>query len=77
MGHVGDGDISCNWSAWNDPQRLSKGTRRLGNKRTSGDHPGSNIIKIGQNSENSPSDLRRLIAVENHQLTLLGKLSKE
>ena len=33
-----DGDINCNSCAQNNPQTLDKGTGRLGNKRTSGDH---------------------------------------
>ena len=43
----------------------------LGNIRVSGDHPNYYIIEIGQNTEKSPEDLRRLKA---HQLTLMGKL---
>ena len=39
---------------------ITKGTGRLGNKRTSGDHPDYNITKIGQNTEKSPGDFRRL-----------------
>ena len=34
------------------------GTGGLGNKRTSGDYPNYFIIKIGQNTERSPGDLR-------------------
>ena len=37
----------------------STGTKRLGNKRASGDHPNYSI-KIGQNTEKSSGDLRRL-----------------
>ena len=37
--HEGDSDTNCNWCTWNNPQRLGKWTGRLGNKRTSGDHP--------------------------------------
>ena len=32
----------------------------LGNKRVNGDHPNYNIVEIGQNTEKSPGDLRRL-----------------
>ena len=56
---------------------LVKGTGRFENKRTSGDHPDSSIIKIGQNTEKSLGDLRRLAftqsAVKNHQLKLARK----
>ena len=49
------------------------GIGRLGNKRASGEHPDCNIMKISQNTEESPGDLRRLdvtqTPVENHQLT--------
>ena len=34
------------------------GTRGLGNKRTSGDYPNGSINEIGQNTEESPGDLR-------------------
>ena len=54
---------------------LGKGTEGFGNKRTSGDHPNYNIIKIGQNTEKSPRELRRLAVtqtpLENHQIMLL------
>ena len=65
MAHEGDGDTYCNW--------IDTVTWRLGNKRTSRD-----LIEIGQNTEKSPGDLRRLAVtqppVNNHQLTLLCKL---
>ena len=38
MEHELDSDTNCNWYAWNNPQRLGKGTGRLRNQRTSGDH---------------------------------------
>ena len=61
MEHEGDGDTNCSWCTWNDPQRIGKGTRRLKNQRTSGNHPDYSIIKIGQNNEMSPGDLRRFV----------------
>ena len=54
MEHEGDADTNRNWCAWNNPERTGKGTKRLGNKRTSGNHPDYSIIKIGQNTEKSP-----------------------
>ena len=49
----------------------------LGNKRTSRDHPNYCIIEIGQNTEESPGDLRRFAVTQtpekDHQLTLIGK----
>ena len=44
---------------------------------TSRDHPNFSIIEIGQNTEKSPGELRKLAApltpVKDHPLTLLGK----
>ena len=72
MGHESDGDTSCNWCTRYIHQRNGKGTVGLGNKSKRGDY---GIIKIGQNTENSPADLRRLaltqILVENDLLTLV------
>ena len=80
MEHEGDGDTSCNWSTWNNPQRIGKGTGRLGNKRTSWDQPNYSIIKIGQNTEKSPEDLKRLSVTQtsgrNRQLMLVWKTLK-
>ena len=36
------------------------GAERVGNQRTSRNHPKYSIVKIGQNTEKSPSDLKRL-----------------
>ena len=71
-------------------QSIGNETGELGNKRTSGDHPKDNIIKMGQDTEKSPGDLRRLALtqtpVEDHQLIIIiiiplrvfqQKLSKE
>ena len=45
------------------------------NKRMGGDHLNDSIIKISQNTEKNPGDLRRLAVtqtpVRNHQLTLV------
>ncbi len=57
MGHGGDSDPNYNWCARNNPQKNGKGTRRLGNKRTSGNHLDYNITKIGQDIEKSPGDV--------------------
>ena len=68
-----------NWYAWNNLQRLGKETGRLGNKKTSGDHSDYSIIKIGQNTEKSPGDLRRLVTqtpVKNHSPTMVRKTLK-
>ena len=70
MEHEGDGDSNFNWHDWNNLRRIGSGTKRLGNKKTSRDNK---IIKIGQNTEKSLDDLRRLAVtqtpVRNHHLT--------
>ena len=62
----------CNWYTWNNPHRIDQGARRLRNQ--SRDHLDYNIINIGQNTEKSPGDLRRLAVtqtlVRTHPLTL-------
>ena len=48
---------------------------RIGNNGTGRDCPNYSIVEIGQNTEKSPEDLRRLAVsqnpVENYQLTLM------
>ena len=39
---------------------VTKGTGGFGSWRPSGDHPNNSIIENGQNTDNSPGDLRRL-----------------
>ena len=74
MEHEGDVDTNCGWYTLDNPLTIAKGARRLGNRRTSRDHPGYMIIKIVQNTEKSPGDLMRLAVtqtpIRNHQLTL-------
>ena len=41
-------------------ERFVIGTGGLENKRTNGDHPNYSIAEIGQNTEKSSGDLRRL-----------------
>ena len=80
MKYESDGDTNCNWCARCSHKRIGKGTGRLGNKRSSGDHLNCSIVKIGQNTDNSPVDLRRLAVtwtvVKDHQLMLVGKTLK-
>ena len=40
------------------------GTGGLGNKMTNGDYPNNSIIKIDQNTEKSPGDLKRLAVTQ-------------
>ena len=74
MEHESDGDTNCSWCTRYSHQRFGIGIGGLGNKRTSGDHSDYNIVKIGQNTEKSPGDLRRFAVtqtpVRNHRLTL-------
>ena len=60
MKHEDDNYTNRDWCFWNSHQRIMKGTGKLGNKSTSGDHPNYYIIEIGQKTEKSPGDLRRL-----------------
>ena len=77
MGREGDRDTNPDWYTWNNLQGTGHKTGRLGNKRTSRDHPDYSIIKIGQNTEKSPGDLRRLAITQNKILIgTLGTISK-
>ena len=49
-------------------EQSSKDCERLANKKTSGDHPDSSVIQIGQNTENSPGNLRRLAVTQTEKL---------
>ena len=60
--HESDGDTNCNWCSCYSHQRIGTGTGGLVNKRTSEDHPYYSIVEIGQNTEKSPEDLRRLVS---------------
>ena len=62
-------------------KELVQGTGGLGNNWTSGNYPNYYIIEIGQKTEKSPGDLRRLAVtqspVKGHQLTLVWKTRKK
>ena len=81
MEYEGDYDTYCNWCTGNDPQRLGIGAGRVRNQSTSRDHPNYSIVEIGQNTEKSIGELRRLAVtqtpVKDHQLTLMRKTCKE
>ena len=80
MEHESDVDINCNSRALHGHQRIGKGTGGFGNKRTSGDLANYSILEIGQNTEKSPGDLKRLAVtqtpVEDHQQTQVWKWVK-
>ena len=64
----------------NNNNRFGSGTEGLGNKKTRGNHQSYSIVDIGQNTEKSPWDLRRLAVtqtpVKNLQLTQAWKTLK-
>ena len=64
-----------NWCSRYSQQRIIKRTGNLRNKRMSGDYPNYNIIKMGQNTEKKPGDVKRLAVTQtpvgNHRLTLV------
>ena len=78
--HESDGDTNFKWCSWYSHQRVDTGTGELGNKRMSGDHPNYSIIKIGQNTEESLADLKRLSVIQtparNYRLTMALKTRK-
>ena len=80
MGHESDSDTNCNSCARYNLEGIGTGTGGFGDKRTSGVHPNYSITEIGQNTEKSPGDLRRLAvtqnSVEDNQLTLVLKTFK-
>ena len=75
--HESDDYTNCNWCSWYCHQRIGTRAGELGNNGTGGDNPNYCIVEIGQNTEKSPSDLRRLAItqspVKNHQLMLMWK----
>ena len=77
MEHESDIYTNCNWCSWYSYQRTGTRTGGLGNRRTSGNHPKYCIIEIGQNTEKSSGDLKRLAItqtpVRNHQVSLMRK----
>ena len=79
--HESDGYTNYNWCTWYSHQKINKGTGGLGNKRMSGKIPNYIIVKIGQNTEKSPGDLKRFAVtqtpVKDHQQTLMWKTLKE
>ena len=79
--HESEDYSSCNWCSWYNHRRIVSRTGGLGNNGTGGDCPNNSIVEIGQNTEKSPGDLRRLTVtqtlVENYHLTLMWKTLRE
>ena len=75
-----DGDANCNWCSWYSHQRIDTRTGEIGSNRMRRDHPNYSFIKISQNIEKSPGDLRRLAftltLVRNYRLTPVWKTPK-
>ena len=71
----GDGNTNCSWCTWNGPQKLGKGTGRIGNQRKNRDQQDYRFVEIGQDTEKSPGNLRRLAVIQtpmkDHQETLV------
>ena len=56
MEHEGDGDTNYNWSTWNDPKNLGKGSGELRKGKMSRDYFNYILIEVSQNTEKSPGD---------------------
>ena len=59
--HESDGNTNCNRCARYRHQSIGKKSGGIWNKTTSGDRPNYCTVKIGQNTEKSPGDLRKTI----------------
>ena len=72
--HESENSTNCNWYSWYSHQKIGKRTGGLENSGTSEDCPNYSIDEVGQNTEKSPGDLRRLAVtktpVKDHQLKL-------
>ena len=66
MGDKGDGDTNCNWCVRYNSKDLVKRNGKRGDKRTSGNYQEYSAIKICQNTEKSPGDLRKLEEIFRH-----------
>ena len=80
MEHESDGDTNSNLCARYSHETIGKGTGKIGNKNMSGDHPNNSTVEIGQNTEKSPGDLKRLAVTKtpekDPQLMLVWKTVK-
>ena len=78
--HESDDYTNCNWCSWYSHQRIGTKTGRLGKNRTGEHSPNNSNIQIGQNTEKSLGDFRKLTVtqtpVENHSITLMWKIRK-
>ena len=58
------GYTNCKWCSWYSHQRIGTKIGGFGNNGAGGDCPNYSIIKIDQNTEKSPDDLRRLAVIQ-------------
>ena len=81
MKHEGGCETNCSCCVRNNPQGLRKWAGMVENQKISRDHSNNSIVKIGQNTQKSPGDLRRFVVSQNpikdHLLTLVWKIRKE
>ena len=64
MEQESDDYTNCNWCSWYIQPMIGTRTGGLGNNGTGEDCPNYSIIEIGQNTEKSPGDLRRLAVTQ-------------
>ena len=78
--HKSDNYINCNWCSWYSHQKIGTRTGELGNNGMGGDCPNYSIDEIGQNTEKSLGDSRRLVVIQtpgrNRQQALMRKTRK-
>ena len=76
----GNSDTNCGWSTWDNLQRIGTGITKLGNKKTSRDHPDKSILRSARMPRRVPGDLKRLAVtqtqVKNHLLSWCEKISE-
>ena len=61
--HESDSDTNCTCSQYSQ-QRIGTRIEVLENKRASFDLPNYGFVKIGQNTEKSPGDLKKLVVTQ-------------
>ena len=53
-------DTNCNWRSWMGTPRFGKGASGVRHRSMIRDHTNYSIVDIGQNTEKSSGDVRRL-----------------
>ena len=59
-----DSDTNWNWCSWYSHQRIVTRSGKIENKRTSGEYTNYSTLEIGQNTEKSSGELRRLAVTQ-------------